>query len=95
MNNYIEFPECEYDAYQQRLDENKVIYTTRVSNEVGRYEVNKIYDSYFGKLKVISLEHFDDIDEHPFYQELNKDQIDEINCYIKENGYDLVGLIKV
>ncbi len=34
VNNYIEFPVNEYVTYQERLDENKIIYTTRVSNEV-------------------------------------------------------------
>jgi len=31
---------------------------------------------------------------HPFYNELTQNQIREINQYIKENGYDVIGLIK-
>lgn len=92
---YINFPECEYESYQKRIYNNEVIYTTRVSSEVGKYKENKKYDSYFGKLKVISVEHFDNISEHPFYSELNEKQINEINLYIAENGCDLVGLVEI
>lgn len=92
---YIDFPKSEYVAYQERLFNGEMIYTTRVSSEVGKYEINKIYDSYFGKLKVVYFEHFDDINKHPFYNELTKEQLKEINFYIKENGYDLIGLIKI
>jgi len=95
MTDFIDFPLCEYQGYQQRINENKVIYTTRVSDEVGKYKKNQVYNSYFGKLKVIFFKHLKDIQDHPFYHELNKQQIDEISLYIKENGYDVIGLIKI
>lgn len=61
---------------------------------MGKYKKEKIYNSYFGKLKVIYFKHFENINEHPFYNELKEQQINEINFYITEKGYDLIGLIK-
>lgn len=93
--DYIDFPKFEYEAYRQRLNKNRIIYTTRVSSEVGKYKIHQIYNSCFGKLKVIYFKHFVDIEKHPFYNELNEQQLNEINLYIKENGYDLIGLGKI
>lgn len=93
--DYIDFPKNEYEDYGKRLSENKIIYTTRVSNEVGKYRKEKIYNSCFGKLKVIYFKHFENINAHPFYNELKEQQINEINLYISEKGYDLIGLIKI
>ena len=95
MQEYISFPKNEYDDYIKRLNNNKTIYTTRVSKEVFKYEKNKIYHSSFGKLRVVYLKHFDYLKDHPFYNELTKEQKEEIEFYIKEKGYDLIGLIKV
>ncbi len=46
-------------------------------------------------LKVTYFKHFENINEHPFYNELKEQQINEIKFYIKEKGYDLIDLIKV
>lgn len=94
MIKEINFPENEYSSYQERLNNNKTIYTTRVSQGVNKYELGKIYNSIFGNLKVIFLKHYTDIKDHPFYYELKENQIKEINIYLKENGYDVIGLIK-
>lgn len=95
MQDYIVFPKKEYDDYIKRLTNNKVIYTTRVSSEMGKYKMNGIYKSDFGDLKVVFLKHYSKLSNHPFYNELNENQICEINKYIKENEYDVIGLIKV
>ena len=92
---YINFPKTEHDDYLKRLNEKQIIYTTRVSKEAGRYSINEIYDSPFGRLKIISLEHFKKLEEHPFLNELNETQMLELNNYINEKGYDLIGLIKL
>lgn len=94
-DNFISFPIEELDDLKKRLDDNKDIYTTRVSNEVGKYKLHEEYESPLGRLKVISLEHFEDINDHPFINELNEKQKKEIIKYIKENGFDLVCLTKV
>lgn len=78
-SNYIEFPISEYESLRNRIDNNQIIYTTRVSKEVNKYSINCIYNSPFGKLKVVYLKHFINIEEHPFLNELDKEQILEIN----------------
>ncbi len=95
MQEYISFPKNEYDDYIKRLNSNKIIYTTRVSSEVDKYKIGTIYKSDFGCLKVIFFKHYKKLHIHPFYSELNKEQLCEINKYIKENGYDVIGLIKI
>ncbi len=94
MRKYISFPKNEYLSYLNRLNANKVIYTTRVSNEVNKYKFGEKYNSDFGILKVIFLKHFSKLSDHPFYNELNNSQIQEIEKYIDEFGYDVIGLIK-
>lgn len=70
MQEYISFPKNEYDDYIKRLNSNKTIYTTRVSNEVDKYKINVIYKSDFGNLKVVFLKHYSKLRNHPFYNEL-------------------------
>lgn len=95
MDGFINFPKDEYKQYLERLNNNLVIYTTRVSVEVGKYKLGEVYSSVFGDLKVISLKHYSSIEDHPFYAELNENQINEISEYINESGYEVVGLIKI
>jgi len=95
MRKYISFPKNEYASYLNRLKDNKVIYTTRVSNEVNKYHFGEKYNSEFGVLKVISLKHFSKLSDHPFYSELSNEQLQEIETYIDELGYDVIGLIKL
>lgn len=92
---YIDFPKEEYEQYLKRINDNKIIYTTRVSSEAGKYKINNIYSSIFGNLKVIYLKHFNLLEEHPFINELSVIQKEEIKKYIDESGYDLIGLICV
>lgn len=94
MRDKIEFPLDEHEAYKKRLDQNKTIYTTRISDEVGKYALNEVYSSPFGELKVISIEHFDTIFEHPFYRELTSEQIGEIEKFTDDRGIDLIELRK-
>ncbi len=92
--NYITFPKEEYPSYLNRLNNNQTIYTNRVSKEANYYKLNNIYNSPFGLLKVISLNHYHNLNEHPFINELTPKQINEINKYIKENGFTLIELKK-
>ena len=63
---FIDFPIEEHKSLIKRINNNQIIYTTRVSNEVNKYYINSIYDSPFGKLKVVFFKHFKKIEEHPF-----------------------------
>ena len=93
--DYIDFPKAEHSAYQERLQNKQMIYTIRVSKEVNKYHPGRVYNSPFGELKVVSVQHFQKLDENPFYNELTKQQIKGISKYIHDGGYDLIGLEKV
>ncbi len=95
LKEYIDFPIEEHESLLRRINNNQIIYTTRVSNEVNKYFINFIYDSSFGKLKVIYFKHFTNLKEHPFLNELSETQILEINKFINEKGFDLIGLIRI
>ncbi len=95
QEDYISFPLNEHEELLKRLTNGKEIYTTRVSLEVNKYQNGEIYDSPFGKLKVVSKVHIDRLNSHPFLRELTSEQQKEIEKYIKENGADILGLIKV
>ena len=92
---YMDFPKIEYEDYIKRMNAQQKIYTTRVSEEVGKYVVNEICNSPFGRLKIISLEHFEKLEDHPFLKELTDDHISVLNDFIHEKGYDLIGLVKL
>ena len=53
MKEYIDFPIDEHESLLKRISEKQIIYTTRISNEVNKYFFNSVYDSPFGKLKVV------------------------------------------
>lgn len=91
----ISFPKKEYKDYLKRLNKGQFIYTTRVSNEVGKYHLHQVYDSIFGALKVISIKHFHTLYDHPFYEELTKEQKKEIDAYQDYRGIDLIELKKI
>ena len=89
----VTFPREEWPACRQRLESGEVLFTTRVSAEVRRYHVGEVYESVFGNLRVGCRQHFDDLSQHPFLQELTRGQIQEIEKYIDEGGADLVGFV--
>ena len=93
----INFPESEYESLLNRLNNNQIIYTTRVSREVNKYRLNNTYESPFGPLKVIYLKHFFYLVQHPFLSQLTKEQIFAILQYTTNNhiGYDVIGLQRV
>lgn len=93
----INFPESEYESLLNRLNNNQIIYTTRVSREVNKYQLNNTYESPFGPLKVVYLKHFLQLIQHPFLSQLTKEQILAILQYTTNNhiGYDVIGLQRV
>ncbi|MFW6015360.1 MAG: hypothetical protein ACOCRK_02920 [bacterium] len=92
-DNVISFPKEEHESLVNRLNKNKPIYTTRVSTEMGKYKACKKYISPWGdKLKVIKIDRYNNIENHPFYNELSQDQIKLISNY---DSFELIKLIKV
>lgn len=92
---YISFPTEEHASLNARLSQGKTIYSTRVSNEVGKYHLDEVYKSHFGTLKITSIKHITALKEHPFYFELTENQRAEIEKYIYLKGADVIALTKL
>jgi len=78
----ITFPISEHPALIQRLKNNQQIITTRVSDEFNKYHVGNIVKSDLNyNLKVLKIKSFKNIKNHPYFNELNKNQISIIQKY--------------
>ena len=87
----ISFPEDEIESIKSYLKNNKSVYTTRVSNEYGKYRVGDIVKTSWNEyLNVFEIKEFADITSHPFYSELTDDQILLLKQY---NKFQLIKLI--
>lgn len=93
-DNYIEFSEDEIDYLHNRIDNNQKIYMIRGLSEVGKYKKDRVYDSVFGNLKVISVNHYSIMDKQPFLEEINNKQIDELKSTLDEDGFDIIELVR-
>ena len=76
----IDFPIKELTDLKSRLNKNKPIFTTRISNEIDKYDKGMILGSPLGLLKVEKVSQvFDNIKKHPFYSELSTENIKELS----------------
>jgi hypothetical protein len=89
---WIEFPKTELNDIKNDLENNSKIITTRTKDEQGKYKPRKIYQSIFGKLKVKKVNTYNNIKNHPFYNELTTKQKNTIS---NSDKYDVVWLIPV
>jgi len=84
----ISFPQSEWGSLRSRLNSGKDIYTTRISNERGKYHRGDQLSSTFGMLEVVSVQQGRGVDSHPFKNELTPAQLKQIG----DNPFDLVRL---
>jgi len=84
--NAITFPQKEWPAYRQLLQEGLPIYTTCVQAEVGRYQEGKVYRSQLGPLRVVSVTRFERLEDHPFLSELTDYQKSVISRSLENGG---------
>ena len=85
----MSFPEEEYIALKDRLDNEKPIYTTRVDTEADMWEMDQVVKSPFGLLKIVDIDEIHDLQDHPFLDELTFDQ------KAKLEGYNDMSVIKL
>jgi uncharacterized repeat protein (TIGR03833 family) len=89
----ITFPKEEHKDILNHLKDNNILYTTRVDKQYSIYNKNDILISdinyYFEVEDIIKITN---IKNHPFYNELDKDQINLLNHY---NKIDILKLIKL
>ena len=72
----MNFPDGETKQLKRRLDTGKLIYTTRIAKEVGKYKKNAVVNnSVLGLLKVKKVMTLNDIKKHPFFKDLTKKQL--------------------
>lgn len=89
------FPENELDQLRNRLDKKKPIYTTRVSDEVGRYNKGNLVRTNISPTVLIVKEIIvlNNLFEHPWINELSVSQRREISEY--DPPYELIKLERV
>ncbi len=85
----IMFPKAEKNKVKARLREKRNVVTTRTSLEYGKWKVENIVEYAGFVLKVVKVESFDDLGEHPFLGELDDKMKRVIGKYGK---YDVVWL---
>jgi hypothetical protein len=86
----ISFPEDEISNYIDTLDKKFAI-STRISNEQDKYKADKIYmTNWLDLIKILSVRTYDDIKDHPYYDHLSKDQINQISS----KKFDVIKFIK-
>ena len=72
----INFPKNELVSLKSRIRANLPVYTTRISDEVGKYSVGNIVRTNIDSLVLIIREiiRIDNLSEHPFLDELTTEQ---------------------
>jgi hypothetical protein len=89
----ISFPEIEHEQLKSEQNSGKIQYTTRVDSEFGKYKEGNEYDTPWGdKVKVISKRILENLDDHPFKNDLTDSQKEEIGKY---DEYEVLGLEKL
>jgi hypothetical protein len=80
----ITFPRREWSDVKARLDEGKIVYTIRVSDECEKYKKGNIFETeWHSKIKIISVKKIKNgIKElerqYPYFGELTKEMINEL-----------------
>lgn len=87
----MSFPEEEHQKLKERLDLGKNVFTTRVSDEQGKYSKGDIVSTPWGqKLEVKSVRTLDGVRQHPFFSELTPEQKKTLSAYDKLDVVELV-----
>ena len=76
------FPENEHSSIIERLNQGKLVYTTRVFKELNKYAEGTKYNTPWNQtIIVLQIQRFNKIADHPWYSELTPSQRDEIYEY--------------
>lgn len=87
----IDFPQEEHEPLMQQFDHFGFAYTTRVSEEVGKYEVGNILETPWGRrVRVSEIQEHSGIDSHPFLEQLTDKQRESISAY--DGKYEVIKL---
>ena len=87
MFEKISFPKSEHKSIKNRLNTLGYCYTTRVSEEVGKYKVGGLYVAPWGDvLKIDEVRKYRKVRERPFYDEMSEDEKTKIRKYSEDIG---------
>lgn len=67
----ITFPKVEKSDVKTKLKESGEIVTTRTSKDFGRFKVGERLEYAGFLLRVVKVESFENLDDHPFLDELD------------------------
>lgn len=96
----ITFPKKEWIDIQNRLNENKIVYTIRVDNEYGKYHMNDILDTEWGsKIQILSVKKVTNgiqelQKEYQYFDQLTEGMIKEILPFKSIEIISLVNFIQ-
>jgi len=92
-NNNIDFPSNEYSELRKRLSHGKPIYTTRVSTEMGRYNIGNTFITPWNDVVKVTWTKIGKYPEdHPFKDSITKEQWKIISKY---DRYKIIKLEKI
>lgn len=76
----------------QKLEQNKrIIHTTRIDSEYGKYHLNKIYTAPWKiNYTVSGIREYTNVKDHPFYDELSQKE----KLFIENKPFQVITLIK-
>lgn len=87
MLEVMSFPEHEYESIQRYLDRLGHCYTTRVYQEIGKYQVGELYAAPWGDvLRIDEVKTYWKVSDRPFYDEMSDDEKKEIRQYSEAMG---------
>ena len=88
----ITFPKVEKSDVKARLKETGKIITTRTSKDFGRFKVGERLEYAGFLLNVVKLESFENLDDHPFLDELDG----KMKRYIVRHGkFEVLWLVLI
>ena len=89
---WIDFPREEFSSLQARLEAGKPIFTTRTMDEMGKYRVGiEVIAPWDQVLRVVEVRPINDVEDHPFLDELTASQIEQLS----NGSMELIKLEKV
>lgn len=87
----ISFPINEYIAVQKRLNNHQTIFSTRMDKDFKTFKKKRYFLTPWDELLYVkSVKIYDNIEAHPFYDELTKEQRDTISEYEKFKVVELI-----
>jgi hypothetical protein len=81
----ITFPHHEWSSILDRLASGKTIFTTRISNELGKYTIGDIVRAPWGQhFIVVNVKRYNNVMTHPFKNDLTPMQLTLLSNQVQD-----------